>query len=110
MSKPRANAPAPAGIDPRSDATVLAYAGGPVPRDVPTRDLSANDLGRIAHTRAIAAAFEVRPVLVPPGETLAPPEWPARPDHAALAALADELVAGGSFVRVPADPPEKPEA
>ncbi len=83
--------PTPA-FDPRSDRLVLRYVGDGRPlSDVPTRDLTENDLCRIAYQRSLASAA-TRPD-------------PRTPDQAAVAAVRDELLARGQFVAaVPAEP------
>lgn len=69
-------------IDPQSDAIVLIHNGGPVPGDVPARDLHGGDLARIAYVRAHLDLEEGRPK-------------PATPKQ--LDALATELIASGAF-------------
>lgn len=71
-------------IDPRSDAIVLFYNGGPTPRDVPARDLHGGDLARILYARAHLDLEAGRPK-------------PATP--AQLAGLATELSGFGSWAR-----------
>ncbi len=86
-----------AAIDPRSDAIVLFYNGGPTPRDVPARDLHGGDLARILYVRAHVDLEKGRPV-------------PATP--AQLEALATDLSSSGSWAREagPIDPPPAPVA
>jgi hypothetical protein len=71
-------------IDPRSDAIVLFYNGGPTPRDVPARDLHGGDLARVLYVRAHVNLETGRPK-------------PATP--AQLEALATELSGFGSWTR-----------
>ena len=71
-------------IDPRSDATVLFYTGGPAPRDVPTRDLHGRDLARILYVRAHVDLEAGRPKAATAAE---------------LEALATELSSLGSWSR-----------
>ena len=97
MAKPRSR-PAPGEvIDLRSADPVLFYAGGPLPPGVPARDLSGNDLGRIAYVRAQQVAIESESY-----------QQPGQASQGALTAIADELVALGTFTRAPA-PPAEPE-
>lgn len=78
-------------IDPRSDALVLFYNGGPTPRDVPARDLHGGDLARILYARAHIGLERGQPK-------------PATP--AQLEALATDLSSTGSWAREagPIDP------
>ena len=82
-------------IDPRSDALVLFYNGGPTPRDVPARDLHGGDLARILYARAHVGLEKGQPA-------------PATP--AQLEALATELSGFGSWAReaAPISPPSVP--
>ncbi len=80
---PRASKPASL-IDPRSDAVVLFYTGGPTPRDVPARDLHGGDLARILYVRAHVDLEAGRPKPATPAE---------------LEALATDLSATGSWAR-----------
>jgi hypothetical protein len=73
-------------IDPRSDAIVLFYNGGPTPRDVPARDLHGGDLARIAYVRAHVGLEKGRPATATPAQ---------------LEALATQLVGLGSFLTEP---------
>ena len=82
-------------IDPRSDALVLFYSGGPTPRDVPARDLHGGDLSRIAYARAHLDLVE---------------GLPSAPTPRQLVELAAELLASGSFVTEPTpQAPAEPE-
>ena len=87
--------PKPAAIDPRSDATLLAYTDGALPAGVPGRDLSGNDLARIARVWALTASG---------GQ----PVDPAGPDM--LAAVREALLASGSFVPSPPGSPDQTPA
>jgi hypothetical protein len=71
-------------IDPRSNATVLFYNGGPAPRDVPARDLHGGDLARILYVRAHVELAGGRPKA-------------ARPEE--LEELATTLSASGGWAR-----------
>jgi len=73
-------------IDPRSDAIVLFYNGGPTSRDVPQRDLHGGDLARILYARAHVDLEKGRPKAATAEQ---------------LAAFAAELVAFGSFLTEP---------
>ena len=77
--------PKPPTIDVRSDAILLTYTGGPLGLGVPARDLSGNDIARIARVQALSASGGA-------------PVDPAT--DAQLAALLDALVASGSFALV----------
>lgn len=78
-------------IDPRSDATLLAYTGGPLAAGVPGRDLSGNDLARIARVWALTASG---------GQPVEPA------GSAELSAVADALVGSGAFALIDSPPPE----
>ncbi len=73
----------------------LAWAGGPVPADVPIRDLDEGDLHRVHRVRALMASGG---------------EWvpPATPED--LEAIALELSASGAFTRESAPTPTEPPA
>jgi hypothetical protein len=96
---------------------VLVYQGGTPPRFVPSRDLEAVDLARAAYRRA-AREVRVGRGLRRPGEELAQPTRAAQPDSEAIAAIAEELVASGTFAWTPSttpnptppDAPAEPEA
>jgi hypothetical protein len=83
------------GIDPRWGEIAVFFTGGPVPGEVPARDLNGGDLDRIAYVRRFRAADGETPGPLAEGE---------------LEALVDELVAGGSFSRErPPEPTDEPE-
>jgi hypothetical protein len=113
-SKPETSAEqepaAPAAIDGRSPEIVLAYVGGPTPRDVPTRDLHGGDLARIAYVRALFTARQEldvrRPQDAPDDMPLPHPKRPKPATSDQLEAIAAELIALGSFTRVEASPDE----
>jgi hypothetical protein len=84
-------------LDPHASGVVLAYVGGRTKRYVPARDLEGPDLARIAYRRALDAERSGRSSLRREGEEPVAPRRPGPPDSAALAAVADELVASGFF-------------
>ena len=86
-------------IDAQSPDVVLEYSGGATPRGVPARDLTGNDLARIAYHRAAAAGRASRRQLIAPGEQREPVARPGRASQDDLEALATELSATGRFSR-----------
>lgn len=98
--------PKPAEIDLTSPDLVLTYVGGRTPRNVPARDLSVNDVGRIAYRQALQETNRTRSHLIPPGGSRQPVLRPAQPDTTAVAAVLDELIASGVFVKY--EPPPEP--
>jgi hypothetical protein len=115
MAKPKKTpAAAQAPIDPRSETIVLEYVDGRTARYVPARDLSGNDLARIAYRRATDKARASRRVLVAPGAQRVKPSRPALATPRELKVLAAELVSSGRFARnqaAPADDnPPAPES
>jgi hypothetical protein len=108
-SRSRAARPAkrPA-IDPAAPGVVLAYLGGRPGRFTPARDLEGADVARIAYHRASIAIQRSRSALVRPGETRPAPRRADPPGPEAIAAVADELVASGSFAWAAAPPEPAP--
>jgi hypothetical protein len=96
-SKSRAKPADRPAIDPAAAGVVLRYLGGRTRRYVPARDLEGVDVARIAYRRAADAMRASRSALRRPGETRPAPRRADPPGPAALAAVADELVATGQF-------------
>lgn len=115
-SKARTRSSAPK-LDASAPGVVLVYQGGTAPRYVPARDLEAGDLARVAYRRA-ARAVRAGRGLRRPDEELAQPRRASQPDSQAIAAVAEELVAAGTFAWLtpttpnpnPPDAPADPEA
>lgn len=111
----------PVEIDATSGDVVLEYQGGRTGRYVPARDLSGNDLARIAYRRAADVARATRSRVVEVDARKGERPTPTRPGPATaeeLEQLAADLIATGRFARniepaasgAPAPEPEVPSS
>jgi len=99
-------------IDPTSSAIVLVHDGSErAAAGAPARDLSGNDIARLAYRRALAEVAEDigRPVDRDDEEAGVITRLdPRQPDEAIVAAIVEELVASGRYA--PPEPARKAKA
>lgn len=101
-----------AAIDVRSADIVLVHDGSDRgAAGAPARDLSANDIGRLAYRRALAAVSDQVGRPIDPSDlelgVITRPD-PRQPDEAIVAEILEELLASGRYA--PAAPIEPPSA